>query len=154
MQKLFFVFVFFAAIPAISQAQHGKAPHTVAKPKAKLDPAARVPTVANDSGKVKVQGYQPPKFPGSEKKMHEFIAQNLQYPSKAKEAGLEGEVFVKVMIKKDGSLGTPKVVSGLDKECDKEALRVVAMMPKWIPGLRDEVPIEVGYTIPVRFMLQ
>ena len=156
MKRLLLIFVCFAAIPAISQAQHGKATHAVAKPKAKLEnPAATtVPAVASDSIKVKVKGYQPPKFPGGEKKMHEFVAQNLQYPAKAKESGLEGEVFVKVVVKKDGSIGTPKVVSGLDKECDREAIRVVAMMPKWTPGLRDDVPIEVGYTIPVRFMVQ
>lgn len=159
MKRLFFTLACLVGIPAIGQAQNAKPSQAAgkSKPEAKMPvakPATAASTPAKDPDKVKVKGYQPPAFPGGEKKMHEFIAQNLNYPAKAKTAGLEGEVFVKVTVKKDGSLGLPKVVSGLDAECDKEAVRVVAAMPKWIPGQRDDEPIEANYTIPVRFMVQ
>lgn len=162
MQKLFFAFLFALGILATGQAQHKKNRQVVSKSAATKEKVStespEVPagpdTTKRESAKIKVKGYQAPGFPGGAGKMHEFIAENLKYPEKAKKGGLEGEVFVKVSIKKDGTISSPKVVSGLDPECDKEAVRIVGTMPKWVPGLRDDVPIEVTYTIPVRFVME
>jgi len=162
MQRLFFTFLCVLGILSAGQAQHKKDRQTAFKSTATMEKAitespeapARPDTARREPTKIKVKGYQAPEFPGGAGKMHGFIAENLKYPEKAKKGGLEGEVFVKVLIKKDGAISAPKVVSGLDPECDKEAVRVVSTMPKWVPGLRDDVPIEVAYTIPVRFVME
>lgn len=102
---------------------------------------------------VKVKGFQTPEFPGGKDKLADFLHQQMKYPEQAKKDKVEGDVFVRFMVKKDGSIVTPKVISGLDAECDKEALRLLSVMPKWTPGKKDDEPVDMPYTMYIHFVL-
>lgn len=98
-----------------------------------------------------------PEFPGGAQKLMSFIARNIQYPKEIAqgEAGAQGRVIVQFIVDKDGNIINPRIVRGVDPYLDKEALRVVNLMPKWKPGeLEDGTKVAVYYTIPVMFRLQ
>ena len=106
-----------------------------------------------------------PKFPGGDKALMEFIENNLHCPKKMLRIGTNGRVIVSFVVEKDGSITEPKVVktalkykSGkpyentrIIKQCEEEALRIVKMMPRWIPGKQCGVPVRVKYAVPFRF---
>ncbi len=94
-----------------------------------------------------------PAFRGGEQKMFEFLGNNLVYPKEAKEAGIEGQVFVEFYIEKDGSVTDGKVLKGIGYGCDEEALRVIGIMPKWQPGMQRGKAVRVRYTMPINFKL-
>lgn len=97
---------------------------------------------------------QMPQFPGGEEELINFISRNLRYPSVAQEIGIEGRVIVRFVVSKTGDVGSVEVIRSLDPSCDKEALRVVKMMPKWIPGRQNGRNVPVYYTIPIVYRLQ
>lgn len=94
-----------------------------------------------------------PEYPGGNAKLMEFLAKNIHYPMSAMENGIQGQVIVKFVVDKDGSIVDPKVVRSVDPACDKEALRVIKSMPKWKPGKQDGKPVRVEFTMPVNFKL-
>lgn len=96
----------------------------------------------------------PPKFPGGESAMLQYISQNLQYPAAARESGIEGTVVITFVVGKDGSISNIKIVKDIGGGCGKEAARVVAYMPKWSNGEANGHPVKVMYTLPVRFKLE
>lgn len=98
-----------------------------------------------------------PEYPGGIRELMSFIARNIQYPKEIAqgEVGAQGRVIVQFIVNKDGNIINPKIVRGVDPYLDKEALRVVNLMPKWKPGeLEDGTKVAVYYTIPVMFRLQ
>ena len=95
-----------------------------------------------------------PEFPGGMLECMKFMGKNIKYPPQAKENGIQGRVIVTFVIMKDGSITNAEVVRGVDPLLDKEALRVVNLMPKWKPGKQRGKAVNVKYTIPVMFRLQ
>lgn len=95
-----------------------------------------------------------PSFPGGAKELMIWLAKNVHYPAIAEENGVEGKVLVRFAVGKDGSIYDVKVFESVDPSLDKEAMRVVKSMPKWIPGKQDGKPVAVYYTLPVTFHLQ
>ena len=81
-------------------------------------------------------------------------AQNIEYPSIAKEYGITGRVFVKFIVEKNGSISNVRVVRAVDKQLDKGAIRVVSMLPNFNPGMQNGRLVRVNYLIPVNFILQ
>ena len=102
---------------------------------------------------VKQKGFRSPEFPGGKEKMYEYFGQQIRYPAAALKDRIQGDVFVKFTVRRDGSIMDAKVISGLDPACDKEALRVLLAMPKWQPGTQDDKPVDMNFTMPVRFVL-
>ena len=94
-----------------------------------------------------------PMFRGGERKLMEFIGNNVVYPKEAIEAGIEGKVFVEFCIERDGTVSDAKVLRGIGYGCDEEALRVIGLMPKWYPGKVRGKSVRVRYTLPINFML-
>ena len=94
-----------------------------------------------------------PSFRGGNQKLLEFLGSNLVYPQEAKEAGVEGKVFVEFYIEKDGTVCDAKVLRGIGYGCDEEALRVIGLMPKWYPGKQRGKAVRVRYTLPINFKL-
>ena len=92
-----------------------------------------------------------PSFPGGQQKLMEFIANNIRYTDEMKETGITGRVVVSVVIKKDGSIGEPKIIRSIHPLFDNEALRVISSMPKWRPGSQRGKRVEVTYSIPILF---
>ena len=94
-----------------------------------------------------------PEFPGGMKGCLDFIQTEMCYPEEAKKAGIQGRVILQFIIEKDGTPTQPRIVRSVHPLLDKEALRIIRQMPKWIPGKQDGNPQRVLYTIPVPFQL-
>lgn len=97
---------------------------------------------------------QKPQFPGGEAEMYKWLGANIVYPPAAAEEGVSGRVVVEFVVGKDGSITNVRVVRPRHPALDKEAVRVVKAMPKWIPGRNNGQPVKVTYTLPVTFKLQ
>ena len=95
-----------------------------------------------------------PQFPGGMGEAMKFLAKNMKYPVAAQQAKIEGRVIVQFVVEKDGSVSDVKVMRGVNSELDAEAIRVVSMMPKWIPGKQRGKAVAVKYTMPIMFRLQ
>jgi TonB family protein len=94
-----------------------------------------------------------PEFQGGMKALQEFLLKNIKYPEAAKKKQTQGTVFVAFVVGKDGTIGNVKVIRGIGNGCDEEAVRVVKLMPKWIPGEEKGKPVNVVFNIPIKFML-
>ena len=108
---------------------------------------------------------QMPSFPGGDKALFEFLKENVRCPKKVIRKGISGRVIVSFFVEKDGSItelkiaknslkdksGNPCTNSSINKRCEKEALRVVGLMPKWIPGRQGYRRVRMKYNIPIRF---
>ena len=97
---------------------------------------------------------QKPSFPGGEAAMYQWLSSNIQYPAVASEEGIQGRVVVEFVVGKDGSITNVKVLRPRHPALDKEAVRVIKSMPKWVPGRNNGQPVKVTYTLPVTFKLQ
>ena len=97
---------------------------------------------------------QMPTYPGGNAELMAFLAKNIKYPTIAQENGTQGRVIVQFVVEKDGSIADARVARGVDPYLDKEAVRVVNMMPKWKPGKQRGKPVRVKFTLPVTFRLQ
>ena len=97
---------------------------------------------------------QPAEFPGGAAAMMKWLSNNIRYPESAQQNGISGRVVVKFVVEKDGSIGNPTIVKGVDRDLDQEALRVVKRMPKWQPGKNNGQPVRSYFNLPVTFRLQ
>lgn len=97
---------------------------------------------------------QMPSFPGGETEMHKFINDNLKYPVVAQESGIQGRVTIRFVVTKTGAISDVTVIRGIDPSCDKEAVRVVKAMPKWIAGKQNGLNVPVYFTLPIVFRLK
>ena len=95
-----------------------------------------------------------PQFPGGRGVLMKYLAANIKYPASAVKNKKEGRVIVTFIVQKDGSITHAKIAKSIDPELDAEALRVVKGMPKWTPGTQNGKPVNVKYTLPVKFSLQ
>lgn len=96
---------------------------------------------------------QMPNFPGGYHMMQDFIEKNLHYPKECAEKGIHGRVIIAVVVERSGKLTNIRVVKSIDPALDKEALRIVNLMPKWIPGRQSDKTVRVKYIIPITFQL-
>ena len=94
---------------------------------------------------------QMPRFPGGEAALMKYIDAHIRYPANAAKNNIQGHVIVQFVVNKDGSIGKVKVVRSVDKELDKEAVRVVKSLPKFTPGRQNGQVVSVWYTLPVTF---
>ncbi len=95
---------------------------------------------------------QMPSFP--EGNPMAWVGKNMKYPTIAAEQGIQGKVTCQFVVGKDGVVRDVVVVRSLDPYCDKEAIRVIMSMPKWIPGKQNGKAVSVKYTLPISFKLQ
>ena len=96
---------------------------------------------------------QMPQFPGGEAALMKYMRNNIKYPVIAIENGTQGNVIVQFVVKKDGTIGTVKIVRGLSPELNKEAIRLCKSLPKFIPGTMKGEAVNVWYTSVVSFRL-
>lgn len=94
-----------------------------------------------------------PSFPGNQAAMIKYIADNLRYPAKAEDAGIQGRVIISMIIEKDGSISNPGIMRSVNPDLDAEAIRIISNMPKWSPGTQRGEKVRVRYTVPVMFRL-
>ena len=94
-----------------------------------------------------------PLFRSGEKELMTFIARSLKYPIDAQEAGIQGKVIVHFIIDKEGEIQNIQLTRSLFPSIDNEALRVVSILPRWIPGEKDGEKASESYILPVSFHL-
>lgn len=94
-----------------------------------------------------------PHFPGGLKNFYIYLSKNTHYPITAVKNHIEGKVYLIFAIEKDGSIGDIKVIRGVSKDVDAEAVRVLRNSPKWIPGTHHGKPDIVHESIPINFQL-
>lgn len=95
-----------------------------------------------------------PEFVGGTSEMYSWLSKNLDYPTAAAQAGVEGKVFVKFIVEKDGTISKLEVLKGIGFGCDEEALRTLQKMPKWSLGKQNGRAVRVYFTLPIVFKLQ
>jgi len=94
-----------------------------------------------------------PQFPGGAIEFMKWLTKNLKYPSSAQQRKVQGRVLAQFTVNKDGSISDLELVEKLDPQCDREALRVLRMMPKWKAGIMDAKPCRTRVCIPIVFKL-
>ncbi|MEL6638589.1 MAG: energy transducer TonB [Bacteroidota bacterium] len=109
-----------------------------------------------------------PRFPGceeealpraerqacAERKMLEFVYRHIRYPDLARQGSIEGTAVVRFVVEKDGSITNLEILRDPGGRCGQEALRVVELMPQWLPGKQRGRPVRVQYNLPIRYILQ
>ena len=97
---------------------------------------------------------QPPSFPGGDAALMEYLNNNISYPAIAVDMNIQGKVTCSFVVGKDGSIQDVRVERSVDGSLDKEAVRVIKSMPRWIPGRQGGNAVKVKYYLPVSFRLQ
>jgi TonB family protein len=106
----------------------------------------------SDDEKVFYAVEQQAEFLGGRKAYMKFVEENLVYPKDAQRMGLKN-VFVKFIVKKDGSISSIEVMKGINESLDREAIRLVSIMPKWSPGKQNGVAVNSQFVLPISFKL-
>lgn len=94
-----------------------------------------------------------PSFPGGMNAFYKYLSDNINYPPGAREAGIEGPVYMEFIVWEDGSIRMSNVKRGIGAGCDEEALRVIKNMPNWNPGKQRSKAVNVRMNIPIVFKL-
>lgn len=94
-----------------------------------------------------------PQYPGGKKALDAFIKSNMKYPASAKANGMEGVVTVRITVMPDSTVKSAKVLRLVDPDLEKEALRIVKAMPRWIPADKDGKAIEATADVSIAFSL-
>jgi protein TonB len=92
-----------------------------------------------------------PEFEGGMKAMYKFLRKSLRYPAASRRIGEEGIVFVRFVVDVTGSITGIEVLRGVSASLDKEATRVIGLMPHWKPGKQHGSPVNVRMTLPIKF---
>ena len=95
---------------------------------------------------------QMPEFSTDNKSLEQFLKDNIKYPEEARNAGIQGTVYINFLVKEDGSIDNLNILRGIGSGCDEEALRVVKMM-SFKPGKQGGEIVPVEYNLPIKFIL-
>jgi protein TonB len=114
------------------------------------EPVADV--VADDNELFTVVDQQP-EFEGGYAAMMAFVKANMKYPANARRMRTEGTVHVSFIVSKTGAISEVQVLRGFMTECDREAVRVVNLMPGWKPGRQNGRNVNVRFILTLKFKL-
>lgn len=92
-----------------------------------------------------------PSFPGGSEACMKFLQTNIKYPEEALKKSITGTVFVNFIVEIDGRVTNVKVKRGIGGGCDEESVRVVKMMPNWIPGEIKGKKVKVCFVLPIKY---
>ena len=96
-----------------------------------------------------------PQFVGGDRALMRWLNENISYPIYAQEFGIQGKVLVNFVVEKDGRITNVKIEKGVHQQSlDREAIRLVKLMPKWQPAIKDEKVVRCYFTLPVTFVLR
>ncbi|SHJ93157.1 protein TonB [Reichenbachiella agariperforans] len=96
---------------------------------------------------------QMPEPVGGMASFYSHIGREMKYPNRARRDGVEGRVFVQFVVDRDGSIAEIEVIKGISTDCDEEAARVLATVPRWNPGKQRGKPVRVRMIVPIVFRL-
>jgi protein TonB len=109
------------------------------------EPAVVVPPVVRDFAEVM------PQYVGGYEAMMKFIKKKIHVPGSFRFLEQGGTVYVRFVISPDGKVSDVEVVRGISKDCDREAARVISIMPNWIAGMQNGTSVPVRMVLPIRF---
>ena len=92
-------------------------------------------------------------FPGGQEALNQFLKDHIKYPPKAAKRRIQGRVEVAFWIDKSGKVHDIRVVDSVDKDLDKEAVRVCKLLPDFVPATMNGEPVEVLFKLPIRFKI-
>lgn len=95
-----------------------------------------------------------PQYKGGDQQLLNDIANNLDYPIKSRDAGIQGRVLVRFVVSTDGSISSVSILEGVSPELNAEAIRVVKTLKRFKPGYQDGEPVPVFYMVPISFNLR
>jgi TonB family protein len=94
-------------------------------------------------------------FPGGMQELYNFLGKNIRYPREARDAKWVGTVQIRFVVNQDGAVDSVEVQrSSSYSTLDEEAVRVVKMMPKWIPERVKGEPVASYYNLPIKFQIE
>ena len=96
----------------------------------------------------------PAEFPGGQIELRKFIMTHLRYPQRAVDLGIQGKVFVRFLVSKNGEISNICVVRGGNLLLDTECVRIIKLMPNWNPGMLDGKAMNTTFAMPIQFKLQ
>ncbi len=96
---------------------------------------------------------QMPEFPGGGSAFIQWLTRQLRYPPLAQSQRIQGRVVVSFIVNKDGSIADIKLEKSVNALLDREALRVIRMMPRWKPGVHNNQPCRTMVAVPVVFKI-
>ncbi|MEM1134674.1 MAG: TonB family protein [Bacteroidota bacterium] len=94
-----------------------------------------------------------PKFKGGMNAFYQYVGSEIQYPTQARQKGIEGLVNIQFVVEKDGSLSGVKAINGIGAGCDKEAVRVIQNAPSFKPGKQRGKAVRVRMALPINFKI-
>lgn len=109
--------------------------------------------VKQQADKIYTKVDKMPEYKGGDKELTKFIINNITYPESSKSKSIQGKVFISFIVNTDGTLSDYNVEKSVNKELDDEALRVIKLMPVWIPGNEKGKPVKVKMQLPIEFRL-
>lgn len=95
-----------------------------------------------------------PEYPGGMAAMKKFLANNMVYPNRARQMGLEGTVLLSFVVNQNGDISGIQVLKSPGMGIEEEAIRVLKSMPKWSPGMNNGIPVNVRFTLPITFAIR
>lgn len=138
---------------AAGMSAEAAAPETAAADSLRGRVAGVTAGCSKDDGRVFDVVEDQPRYPGGTNALMTYLRDNIKYPAEAAKAGIQGMVIVQFVVGKDGAVRDIKPVKSVSPELDAEAVRVVAAMPKWVPGYQRGEAVNVRYTLPVNFRM-
>lgn len=114
------------------------------------------PVVApvKEEPKVFTSVQQMPRFPGGDEALRKFFAERVNFPVRARENNITGQVFLEWVVNEDGRVSDIKIMRDIGYGCGEEALRVAKMLPKFEPGRQNGKAVKVFHRMPINFQLQ
>jgi TonB family protein len=111
-------------------------------------------TTQRDDNYIFKQATKMPQFPGGESALLKYVSKNLKYPTNLMLTEVQGTVVVRFVIDRMGKVREPKVVTSIDEELDRKALKVIQNMPDWEPGETNGKKVNVYFTLPIGFRIE
>lgn len=95
-----------------------------------------------------------PEFPGGYAALLAFLSKHIRYPELARKTNIQGTVHLSFVVSKTGEVHNIELLRGIGGSCDEEAIRVIKMMPAWVPGKQRGKAVNVAFNLPVNFVLR
>jgi protein TonB len=92
-------------------------------------------------------------YPGGISALMEFLRRTVAYPASARRLGIEGTVYVSLVVEKNGEITELDIIKGISPDCDAECLRVVEAFPNWEPAIQRGKPVKSRFALPIKFTL-
>ena len=94
-----------------------------------------------------------PEYPGGQDAMYKYLGK-VEYPEVAKDQDIQGKVYARFVVGKDGTVGNIDIIRGLHPSLDSAVVNHLKGMPKWEPGTQRGKPVRVSFTLPINFTLK